>query len=178
MKVINSKYEGKSFIKKKYSLTGKTIVHDGRILKQIIANKDFGNIKAGTIGGYIQTIGNLSQEGLCWIYPDAKVYDEAYIYGNVQIDGQACIYGKAFIMGYGLINGKTEISDNVYINGFINISGITKLYGNVKIFNNNYLNNVSIGNNAILYGNNYIDKLIELNKSEQLYCCYLYDNIQ
>jgi len=42
------------------------------ILYRIRALKDFGDVKKGDIGGYIQSKSNLSQEGNVWIYDAAK----------------------------------------------------------------------------------------------------------
>ena len=51
-------------------------------LHRIRATKDFSDVKAGDFGGFIQDESNLSQEGDCWIYDEAKVYDGAVIEGN------------------------------------------------------------------------------------------------
>ena len=39
---------------KKYELTNETINYDGRILHRIKAIKDFGNVKKGDLGGWIE----------------------------------------------------------------------------------------------------------------------------
>lgn len=39
-------------------------------------------IKAGDVGGYVQSEENLSQEGNCWVFRDAKVYGDARVCGN------------------------------------------------------------------------------------------------
>lgn len=61
-------------IQKKYILTSNTIkerLHNGsiHILYQIQATKDFGNIKSGDLGGWIESEDNLSQEGLAIVAP-------------------------------------------------------------------------------------------------------------
>lgn len=54
-------------------------------LYRIRALKDFGNVKTGDIGGYIEKEENLSQEGTCWVYGNAWVYDNAKVYGDAKI---------------------------------------------------------------------------------------------
>lgn len=54
-------------------------------LYRIRALKDFGDVKAGDIGGYIEKEENLSQEGTCWIYDNAWVRGNAKVYGNAKI---------------------------------------------------------------------------------------------
>lgn len=59
---------------KKYELTNESITLDnGTKLYHIRALRDFGDVKAGEIGGYVQGENNLSQEGNAWVYGDAEV---------------------------------------------------------------------------------------------------------
>ncbi|MGN6746796.1 hypothetical protein, partial [Neisseria sp. P0024.S002] len=60
---------------KKYELVKEdSIVVDGFILYRIRALKDFYVVKAGDLGGYVESEDNLSHEGYAWIYDEAKVY--------------------------------------------------------------------------------------------------------
>ena len=61
-------------IMEKYELTEETIKVEGVTLYRIKALKDFGNVKKGDLGGFVQSEMNLSHYGNCWIYNDAKVY--------------------------------------------------------------------------------------------------------
>ena len=47
----------------KYRITDNTIEHNGHIIHRIQALKDFGNVKKGEVGGYIESEENLSQKG-------------------------------------------------------------------------------------------------------------------
>ena len=90
---------------KKYEFTEETKVICGRKLHRIRALRDFNDVKAGDLGGFIEKEENLSHEGNCWVYNNAKVYDNAIIYGNAEIYGCAVIY-----------NGKWDKSP-LYIQG-------------------------------------------------------------
>ena len=70
---------------KKYELTTNTKKAYGRTLFQIRALKDFGNVKTGDLGGYIEKEGNLSHAGDAWIYNNALVYGNAKISGSAEI---------------------------------------------------------------------------------------------
>lgn len=65
-------------IMKKFEFTGetKTIQFAFRTvtLHQIRAIVEFGVVKAGDIGGWLEKEENLSQEGDAWVCGDAKVY--------------------------------------------------------------------------------------------------------
>ena len=133
---------------KKYEITKKTKKVDGRNLYRIIALKDFGDVKKGDLGGWIEKAENLSQKGDCWVcryanvYNDAKVYEDAVIFGNVEIYDNAEVYGAARIFddaqvyGNSIIYGEAKIHDNAYIHGNANIYGNAYIHGNVIIKGN------------------------------------------
>ena len=76
---------------KKYELTDSAIEFNGFTLYRIKALKDFSNVKAGDLGGWIEKENNLSQMDNAWIGGDAKVYGsakvccDANVYGNAEI---------------------------------------------------------------------------------------------
>ena len=65
-------------------------------LFRIIALKDFGNVKKGDKGGYIEKVENLSLEGNCWVSGDARVSGTARISGDAQVSGTAGVYGDVY----------------------------------------------------------------------------------
>lgn len=58
----------------KYEFTGETINHYGATLKRIRVIKDFGNVKKGDLGGFIESEKNLSTDS-----DNACVYDNARV---------------------------------------------------------------------------------------------------
>lgn len=100
---------------KKYEFTEETKVICGRKLHRIRALRNFGDVKAGDLGGFIEKEENLSHEGNCWVYDNTKVYnnaeirDNARIFGNVRICGNARIFGNAEIYGNAIIFGNAVI---------------------------------------------------------------------
>ena len=110
---------------KKYELIESNI----KGLYRVKALKDFGHVKKGDIGGYVQSEDNLSHEGYCWVHGNAIIYDNARIYGNAQIsdcaviDGNVRIYGDSEIWDYAIIRdnaliyGDSVISGNAFIDG-------------------------------------------------------------
>ena len=65
---------------KKYEMTSNTKELKRRKLFQIRALKDFGDVKVGDLGGYIEKEENLSHGGNAWVYDDALVYDDACVF--------------------------------------------------------------------------------------------------
>ena len=94
---------------KKFELTSEFITNIfGTKLFRIKALIEFGNVKAGELGGFVEKEENLSQDGNAWVYDSARVYDNARVYGNAwvcgdaRVCGDACVYGDA---GYATVHG-------------------------------------------------------------------------
>ena len=43
---------------------------------RVVALIDFGNVKTGDVGGFVESENNLSHDGLCWVSGDARVYGD------------------------------------------------------------------------------------------------------
>jgi hypothetical protein len=84
---------------KKYELTNESIEHEGVTLYRIRALKDFGRVKKGDLGGFIEKEANLSHYDACWVYNDARVYGKAYVYANADVSDNAQVYGDARVCG-------------------------------------------------------------------------------
>ena len=84
---------------KKYKLTEEYIIVNDVKLYRIEATADFGDVKIGFKGGYIEKESNLSQDGDAWVYGDAKVYDNAKVYGGAWVYGGAEVCGDAKVCG-------------------------------------------------------------------------------
>lgn len=66
---------------------------------RIKAVRDFADVKAGDIGGYVAHENNLSHEGDCWIYGEASVYHNARIEGRARVMEYAGVYDHAHVAG-------------------------------------------------------------------------------
>lgn len=126
---------------KKYKL----IESDIKGLYKVKALKDFGDVKKGDIGGYVENPNNLSHEGYCWAYGNAKIYGEARIYGNAQvsncavIDGNAKIYGNAQVMDCAVIDGNAQIYGDSEVWGYAIIRDNALIYGDSVINGNAFI---------------------------------------
>ena len=135
-------------MEKKYKLTDETINVNGKTLYRIKSLKDFGNVKKGDKGGFVEKEENLSQSGDCWVYDNAKVYnnakvfDYADIYGNAEIFGNAIVssnarvYGNAKVYHYAMVYDNAEVCDNAIISGNAEVYHDAAVYGNARVFGN------------------------------------------
>ena len=102
----------------KYELTDNTKTVNGVKLYQIQALKDFGNVKAGDLGGWIEKEKNLSQEGDCWVYDNAQVFGNAQVSDNARVSDNAWVYDNAQVFG------DAEVSD-IWCGGGAKVGGNT-----------------------------------------------------
>jgi hypothetical protein len=125
----------------KYKLTDNTKTIAGVTVYQIEAIKDFGSVREGDLGGWLEREHNLSQEGNCWVSENAIVYGNAVVYGNAEVYGNALVYGYAWVSENAIVYGNARVSENaeVYGNAVVSESHrlleghcITNLSKNIK----------------------------------------------
>lgn len=131
---------------KKYKLTDETINIDGHILHRIKALRDFGNVRKGDLGGYIESEDNLLHDGNCWVEDYAKVYDKAVVMDNAIVSNNAMVYDNAWVRdnariynnvkvyGCAIVREKAMLFNNSEVGGYASICGNTQLYDEVKVY--------------------------------------------
>ena len=98
---------------KKFELTTESITNEaGKKLFRIKALIDFGDVKAGELGGYVEKEGNVSQDDNAWVSGDAEVFGNAKVSGNALVFGDAKVSGRALVFGNARVSGDALISDN------------------------------------------------------------------
>ena len=129
-------------MEKKYKLTEETINVDGRTLYRIEALRDFGNVKKGDKGGFIENENNLTQYGKCWVYDNAEVsgyaivHNNATVRGNAKVSGNAIIHEDAKVYGDAKVSGNAMVFDNAEIYDNAEVYSGTMVYENAKIYGN------------------------------------------
>lgn len=91
---------------KKYELTEETVTVYGKTLYRIRAVRDFGSVKTGEFGGYIEKEENLSHFGDAWVYGNAKVYGDARVSGNAWVYGNAEVFNTRHFFVQGPIGSR------------------------------------------------------------------------
>ena len=148
---------------KKYEITKewqtmKVIGNDGKkTLHRIKALTDFGNVKKGDFGGFVENESNLSQEGDCWIFDNAMCFGNAMVYENAIVYENACVHGNAMVYENASIRGSAKVYGLSRICGHSIILDSAKVYGNTTISGNAIIgDNSRIYGNAVIYGNSKI----------------------
>ena len=124
----------------KYRLTDETIDFCDATLYRIEALRNFGSIKAGDKGGFVQSYHNLSQEGDCWlhgeakVFGNAKVYENAQVFGRAEVCGYASVKGDAFVFGIAKVYGSAFVKGNAFVFGRAEVYDWAKVYGKAQVF--------------------------------------------
>ena len=108
-------------------------------LYRIKALRDFGDVKKGDLGGYIESNFNLSHDGLCWVYDNAIVLGDAEVYHNAKIYGNAKICGNTKVFGNAQVGENAIIQDNVHIYDDAKVTGIAHIGGGATICGCSYI---------------------------------------
>ena len=125
----------------KYELLKNNFIeYKGRKLYRIKALKSFSDIKCGDIGGYVENGKNLSQNGNCWIYNNAKVYDDGRVFDNAIIKDNAEVFDNASVLDNAIIQDNAICFNNsvIYRNAVCGTD--TKVYGHGVIYEGTHLN--------------------------------------
>ena len=135
-------------MEKKYKLTDETINLNGVTLYRIEAIKDFGEIKKGDKGGFIESENNLAHEGNAWVSDNARVYGDACVFDNAQVYGNAFVSGYAQVYGNAFVYGNAWASDNARLCGYAWVSDNARVYGDANVCDDS-----SVFGNALVYDN-------------------------
>ena len=121
-------------------------------LYRIRALEDFGDVKKGDLGGWIENESNLNRfNGKCWIY------DDAIVCGNAMVTDYATIKDNAIIMDNVEVRDYVKISDNVIISDNCIITDHAVIKDSVRISGNCHINGVpNISGNVIIKDNVWI----------------------
>ena len=100
---------------KKYERTDETQEWNGRTLHRIRALADFGDVKAGELGGWIEKEENLSHNGNAWVYGDAQVCGDAWVCGDARVYGNARVCDNAWVCGNAWVYGDARVYGNAWV---------------------------------------------------------------
>lgn len=143
----------------KYVLTDECITTlSGAVLHRIKSLKDFGDVKAGMLGGFIEKEENLNIYDNAWVGNNALVYDNAHVCGNARVYGKASVYENSFV------DGNAQIYNNARIRGDACVSDNARIYGNAGV-----RDNTLVYEYAQVYGNACILDSSSIHGSAQVY---------
>ena len=118
-------------MEKKYILTDDVIDFDGHTLHRIKAVRDFDCVKAGDLGGFIESEKNLDHDGAAWVTGDARVTDSARVSGDARVTGDALVTDFARVFDAARVTGDAVVSGDA---DFAVISGFGRVFRPTTFF--------------------------------------------
>ena len=134
---------------RKYKLTNTTIRYMGRKLYRIKALKDFSDVKKGDLGGWVFSKNNLSQEGDCWIYNNAKcmdnarVCDDSCMYDYSVMRNNSCMYDSSRMYDHSIMYDHSEMHDNSEMHGYSIMLEYSIMHEHSKMYNHSEMHGYS-----------------------------------
>ncbi len=143
---------------------GKGRINEERVLYRVRALIDIPElcVRAGHLGGYIESENNLSQEGNCWVYMGAMVFGDGYVSGNATVASHARVYGNAQVFENTRISNGAQIFGYAQVYGNAKIFGAAKIYGHAEIFEDSYIYSGYIHGYSKILGKTSIKGLAEI----------------
>ena len=139
---------------RKYEMTNITMEFEERTLYRIRALKDFRNVKAGDLGGWVSDKYNLSQEGDCWIYDEAKCMDNARMYHNSAMYNNSVMCDFSEMHGCSEMHNYSAMCDNSRMYNCSAMYDNSRIYNDSKMYNNSRMfDNSAMYNNAVMLDN-------------------------
>ncbi len=128
---------------KKYELidVGDNYVGNRKVYR-VKALHDFGSVKKGDLGGYVENEDNLSHSGNCWIFDDAYVIDKARVYDDAIIASSAWVFDNAEVFG------NANVSGDAFIYHYAKVFGKARVYDQARVYNS-----AQVFDKAIVHGN-------------------------
>lgn len=159
----------------KYELTDETMEYGGYTLHRIRALRDIrlvtGNtLRAGSLGGWVETVWNLSDKGNCWVHNDAMVMGVACVMGDALVLHNSIVYDSAIIDGSAKIEGKSTINRHSCISGtalvrnstvtdFATVNGLARILNDGDI-RSNITDHGEVGDHATVKGGTVTDRAV------------------
>lgn len=115
--------------------------YENRKLYRIQALKDFGEVKAGDLGGYIESEQNLPHDNSAW------VFDKAMVFGSSKVLGDSHIHDYAIVKNSNIVNTVVK-GKSILINSYVKES-VSADYSYVE---NAIIDNCSLSDRALVTG--------------------------
>lgn len=116
-------------------------------LYRIRALKQFGDVRKGELGGYIEHEGNLSQTGFSWVYDNSMVLENAQVGDHAKLRDNSMVYGNAVISGTAVISYNSRVFDNAHVYGLAYVMNDATVFGNANVSDE-----TGIIDNAMVFG--------------------------
>lgn len=135
-------------------LSDDTVTINHVVLRRIRALRNFGPVKAGDLGGYIESENNLHHDDTAWVHDNAKVFGDALVIDQAQIHGNAIIKDKALVENDAFVTDNAIIQDHASVSDSAIVRDNARIYNNASVYDNALIQDkASISGNAQIFEN-------------------------
>lgn len=126
-------------MKKYILLKDKTKIVNGHVLHRIQAIRDFGDVYAGALGGWVEKEDNLSHDDKCWVFGDAMVYGNAKVHQNAMIYNNVEVYDNAIVCGNARVINDVKIFESALVCERARLMDDAQIYGASEVLSHAYV---------------------------------------
>ena len=105
---------------------------------RVKALRNFKDVREGDVGGLVSNEKSVSQEGNCWVFPDAKMLDDSKIFNNATLRHRSMMYGKTEMHDDSTMRGDAEMRGTSELHGYSAIRGTHKLVDKILRYHRLY----------------------------------------
>ncbi|NGP56808.1 hypothetical protein FLT15_00055 [Paenibacillus thiaminolyticus] len=122
-------------MQKKYEFTGETTtdIAEGATLHRIRAVRNFADVKAGDLGGWIESEYNLDHAGKCWVYDDSAVFGRGRVRHNAKVMNNSNVYDNGTV-------GDGAIIDNSSVFGSATVGHLARIEDRSQVYQSAFIN--------------------------------------
>lgn len=99
------------------------ILEDNILMHKEIALYRIQKVLTGELGGWLESEGNLSQDGECWVSGEAMVYGNAKVCDDALVSDSAQVYGSAVVSGSAKVLENSRVFDSAFVGGPVVLLG-------------------------------------------------------
>ena len=131
---------------------------------------DFGDVKAGDIGGYVASEDNLSHEGDCWIYGEAIIRSDAVVSDNAKVSDFAVVKDSAKVCGDAIVDKRAAVRGNAVIDDLAIVSGNAVIDGDARVTERaTVTGQAAVSGNAVIGGDGWIGENAQVSGDVKVY---------
>ncbi|BFH16535.1 hypothetical protein WDD9_005651 [Paenibacillus melissococcoides] len=138
---------------RKYEFTGETTtdIAEGATLHRIRAVRDFGDVKAGELGGWVESEKNLGHSGDCWVYDESAIFGRGRVRNNAKVMNNSSIHDNGLVFDSAIIDN-SDVFGSAKVEYHARIEDRSRVYQHAYIVGSHVCRSV-IGSSAfILHG--------------------------
>lgn len=144
----------------------------GLVLNRIRALRDIPahGVKAGDLGGYVESESNLEQGSNAWVAEMAKAIGDARVSGAALVEGEAVVKENAQIMDSARVCGRATVAGSAVVKDRAVVSHLAFIGGKACVYENAQVSGgAEVGENARVFGKAMVSSSARVRGNARIY---------